>query len=262
MNKKVIITIVILVLLVIGLGGYIAYDKIYLNYFNEESAKTTINEVTLDVNDLFEVGKVLEKLDNAYGDNNSTYFGYLYDLKKRVNKVSELGKDELTYAAIHDEIIFSGTEQKLPATKVKNNMNEMFGSNTKYNEATITAGTSYIFNYDDVTKSYIYTVPVLTTIYSPTYIVRNISTSVEDGKIIITRKAFYVEYERSGDGTYTSATIYKSKNKNNKLITLSLKNGLLSVDEVFAKTSSKMNTYIYTFTEDVGGYKLYQIERK
>ena len=41
MNKKVIITIVILVLLVIGLGGYIAYDKIYLNYFNEESAKTT-----------------------------------------------------------------------------------------------------------------------------------------------------------------------------------------------------------------------------
>ena len=202
MNKKVIITIVILVLLVIGLGGYIAYDKIYLNYFNEESAKTTINEVTLDVNDLFEVGKVLEKLDNAYGDNNSTYFGYLYDLKKRVNKVSELGKDELTYAAIHDEIIFSGTEQKLPAAKVKNNMNEMFGSNTKYNEATITAGTSYIFNYDDVTKSYIYAIPAPTTIYSPTYIVRNISTSVEDGKIIITRKAFYVEYEQSGDGTY------------------------------------------------------------
>ena len=46
------------------------------------------------------------------------------------------------------------------------------------------------------------------------------------------------------------------------IITLLLKNGLLSVDEVFAKTSSKMNTYIYTFTEDVGGYKLYQIERK
>lgn len=262
MNKKVVITIVILVLLVLGLGGYLAYDKIYLKFFNEESTKTTINEVSLDVNDLFEVGVALNKLDNAYGDSNSTYFGYIYELKKRVNKVSELGQNELTYAAIHNEIIKSGLGQKLSDTKVKNNMNELFGSNSKYKPTSIVAGTSYIFNYDDVTKSYIYAIPAPTTIYSPTYIVRNISTSVEDGKIIITRKAFYVEYEQSGDGTYTSATIYKSKNKSNKLITLSLKNGLLSVDEVFAKTSSKMNTYIYTFTEDVGGYKLYQIERK
>ena len=97
MNKKAIITIIILVLLVLGLGGYLAYDKIYLKFFDEESAKTTINDVTLDVNDLFDIGTVLNKIDNAYGDSNSTYFGYIYELPKRVNKISELGTDELVY---------------------------------------------------------------------------------------------------------------------------------------------------------------------
>ena len=262
MNKKVVITIVILVLLVLGLGGYLAYDKIYLKFFNEESTKTTINEVSLDVNDLFEVGVALNKLDNAYGDSNSTYFGYIYELKKRVNKVSELGQNELTYAAIHNEIIKSGLEQKLSDTKVKNNMNELFGSNSKYKPTSIVAGTSYIFNYDEINKTYTYNIPVATTSYLPTYIAKNISTKVEDDKIIVTRKVFYVEYESTSDGIYNRASIYKTRDKNNKLITVSLKNGVLSTEEVFAKTASKMNTYIYTFSEDVEGYKLYQIERK
>lgn len=262
MNKKAIITIIILVLLVLGLGGYLAYDKIYLKFFDEESAKTTINDVTLDVNDLFDIGTVLNKIDNAYGDSNSTYFGYIYELPKRVNKISELGTDELVYVAIHDEIIYSSAEQKLPEATVKNNMNKMFGSYAKFTPSSITAGTSYIFNYDEAIKAYKYTIPTPNDFYAPTYITKNTSTSVEDGQIIVTRKVFYVEYEAAGDGTYNRANIYKSSDKKDKLITLSLKNGVLSIDEVFAKTSSKMNTYIYTFEEDVNGYKLYKIERK
>lgn len=262
MNKKVVVTIIILILLVLALGGYLVYDKIYLKFFNEEVAMTTINDVTLDVNDLFEVGTTLNKLDKAYGDSNSTYFGYIYELNKKVNKVSELGKEELIYAAIHDEIVKSNTEQKIPEAEVKNNIKQLFGSNIKYQPVNIKAGTTYIFNYDENTKSYLYNIPTTPSSYIPTYITKNISTSVEDGRIIVTRKAFYVEYEVGKDGTYNRANIYRAKDKKNKLITLTLKNGVLNADEVFAKTASKMNTYLYTFNVDANGYKLYQIERK
>ena len=263
MNKKVVLTIVILVLLVLALGGYIAYDKIYLQYFNEESAKTVINDVPIDVNDLFETGIVIEKLDRAYGDSNSTYFGYLYELPKRLSKVSELETGQLLYAAMYDDMICSDTEQYISESKVKSNLNNLFGTNAKYKAGTVTAGTSYIFNYDETTKLYTYKIPAPTSAYAPAYIARNISTTIENDTILVTRKVFYVEYELSGDGkTYSRANIYKARDKKEKLITLNLKNGVLSVDEVFAKTASKMKTYLYTFNLDVNGYKLYSIERK
>ena len=263
MNKKAVITIIILVLLVLGLGGYLAYDKIYLQYFNEESARTMINDVSVDVNELFEAGGILDKLDRAYGDSNSTYFGYIYSLDKRYSKISELDINPLLYAAMYDNMVCNGTAQKMPETLVKSNLNKMFGSQVKYKGSTVTAGTSYIFNYDDATKSYTYTIPYAVNPYAPTYKAANVSTTVEEGKVIVTRRAFYVEFENSGTGTeYTRAIIYKSQDKKNKLLTLQLKNGVLNTDEVLAKTGSKMTTYIYTFTEESEGYKLYSVERK
>lgn len=262
MNKKVVFTIIILVLLVIGLGGYLAYDKIYLQYFNEETAMTMIDDVNVDVNDLFEVGNVLDKLDRAYSDSNSTYFGYPYELKKRVNKVSELELNALIYASVYDNLLFTNTQQTIHESLVKKNLNKMFTSSVKYVGSTVTAGTSYILNYDEATKLYSYTIPATANVYAPTYIAVNTSTTVEEDKVLVTRKVFYVEYESLNGKDYTQAVIYKARDKKTKLITLKLKNGTLSTEEVIAKTGSKMNSFIYTFTLDEDGYKLYSIERK
>ena len=58
-NKKTIILIIILVLLVLGLGGYIAYDKFILNKEKETEYITVINDVSIDVNKLYKVGEIL-----------------------------------------------------------------------------------------------------------------------------------------------------------------------------------------------------------
>ena len=263
MNKKAILTIVILVLMVLGLGGYLVYDKIYLQFFDEENAKTIINDVTVDVNDLFDTGIIIDKLDRAFGDSNSTYFGYVYEFKKRVAKVSEMDKNQLMYAAVYDDVIASSTEQRMPESLVKSNLNKMFGSYAKYEGNNIVAGTNFILNYDETNKLYTYTISNTKNPYLPTYKAKNTSTKIEEDKILVTRKVFYVEYESTtGDANYNRASIYKSRDKRNKVLTLNLKNGVLSTDEVLAKAGSKLTSYIYTFDKDKDGYILYSIERK
>ena len=76
-NKKFIITIVILVFIILGLGGFIYYDKFYKTE-KEEKTITTIDNVDIDLNSFYLVGDTLEKFDKAFNDKNSTYFGYIY----------------------------------------------------------------------------------------------------------------------------------------------------------------------------------------
>ena len=75
-NKKIIITIVILVLIILGLSGFIYYDKFYKTE-EEKATITTIDNVDIDLNVMYQVGDILTKFDDTFNDNNSNYFSYI-----------------------------------------------------------------------------------------------------------------------------------------------------------------------------------------
>ena len=77
-NKKPTILIVLLILIVLGLSGYIVYDKFFTKEEEEKQYITVINDVSIDVNKLYKVGETLNTFDKAFGTNDTTYFGYLY----------------------------------------------------------------------------------------------------------------------------------------------------------------------------------------
>ena len=64
----------------LGLGGYIGYLKLFPQ--KEDNHKTTIDNVSVDLNNFYQIGETLERLDSAFNDEHSTFYGYIYSQKK------------------------------------------------------------------------------------------------------------------------------------------------------------------------------------
>ena len=239
-RKPYLITIVVLVLLVLGLGGFLVYDKFIVDKTAQDK-ETMIDDVSLDLNVLYQIGDTLDRFDIAFNKTNSTYFEYLYKNKKLDAKNFDSGA--ALYASIRKDLIISNTNQKVLGGKVKNNMKKMFGTAVTYNANSINAGETFKISYDAATNAYTYTIPLTANDRIPEYISQTTKTRVEKEKIVVTRKIFYVTYNGN------KATIYKSSNKQ-RLGEVTLRNDEVSPDEVVAKFGSRMNTYDYTFIEN------------
>ena len=103
-NKKgFVITIIILILLLLGTVGYIVYDKYFVKVEEEKEYITVINDVSIDINKLYKVGEILNKLDKAFSINDSNYFGYIYNNKKL--EVKDFDKNAAIYASIYSDLL-------------------------------------------------------------------------------------------------------------------------------------------------------------
>ena len=72
-DKKILITIIVLVLMVLGLGGFIVYDKVLTKKEDSNPIITTIGEKQIDLNALYQIGNTLDNFDKAFNDSNSAY---------------------------------------------------------------------------------------------------------------------------------------------------------------------------------------------
>ena len=93
------------------------------------------------------------------------------------------------------------------------------------------------------------------------------STNDKDTKVVTVQEqagekvVFYVEYNTSGTETI-SANIYTDSGKSKNIGTIKLKNGIINLNEIMAKYSSRLNTYKYTFKQSSDGdYYFYSIEK-
>ncbi len=258
-NKKpYVTTIVILIILILGLGGYIAYDKL-LAKKEEAKVVTIVNDVKINLNAFYQISSTLEKLDTAFNNNSSNYFGYIYKNKKL--SIKNFDPNALLYASVASDLIPSNTNQSIPGNKVKGNYQKMFGTNVKYNPITIIMNDTIKINYDKVNDIYTYNIPVNTSNYKSGYITTNTKTVLEEDQIIITRKVFYVEYNGNGNDA-TKADVYTNSNKDYRLGSVSIKNGQANVYEVISKYGSRLNTFEYTFIKNSDeDYTLYRIEK-
>lgn len=254
-KKGSIVVIIILFLIILALGGYIAFDKLVLNK-KEEKVTTTVKDIEIDLNAMYQVSNTLNQLDNTFNDINSKYLGYIY-----VKDKLELKKFDSTAAlflALHDNLKATGTQQEVFSQQIKNNYESIFGQSSKYEPTNIDAGDYYKILYDAASNKYLYTLNPIIINQNNGYVACNIKTILESDGIIVTRKVFYKEY----DATMTSVSIYKDSSKTQLLGTLQLRNGFLNNKEVIAKYGSKIDTYQYTFKQNtIDNYTFSKIQK-
>lgn len=253
-NKKSSVLIILLIIMILGLSGYIVYDKFILSAKEERQYTTVIDDVSIDINKLYRVGETLNKLDKAFSSNDSKYFGYIYN-KKELN-VKNFDIDAAIYLSINDDLIRSNTEQNISNERVKNKFEKIFGKSLAYTPTNIDLGDNLQVNYDEANKIYRYIASITNNDHKSEYLARNMKTTLTDDLVIITRKVFFVEYSNN------TATIYSDSSKQSKLGDIKLKNGEVNLQEVTGKYGSKLGTYEITFK--IGSddeYNLYKIER-
>ena len=260
-DKKIYIFIIILIVIILGLGGFIALDKLVLNR-KENSVITQIGEKEIDLNIFYQINNTLDKFDKAFNDNNSSFFGYPYSKEKI--KASDFDQTAALYLAIYDDLEGTNIQEKISSGIVKSNFENIFGNNLEYNASNISAGERYAITYDKQTDNYIYNFPTIRTIYSPEFVEINLKTTLEEGKLIVYIKVFYVEFTSNPGGTdITKANLYTSNDKKKLVATINLKNGVLNKKEIIARYGSKFATYKYTFTEKAADeYSFYSIEKE
>jgi len=246
-NKKpFIITIIVLIVIILGLGGYIAYDY-FIKDKGEEKIITQVDNVNINLNVFYQISRTLENLDLAFNKPGTNYYGYIYNSNKL--DVKNFDSKAAAYAAVVSELKPSNTQQTIVSDKVKSNFESMFGDILKYNLDDIDVGNNFKIAYDANNKIYSYTMPTDTSNYSNGYVAINYKTYLEDDYVVVTRKIFYVEYN-SNNKDASKASIYKNANKQYKLGDVSVKNGTVNLNEVKGKYTSRLNTYDFYFIKN------------
>lgn len=258
-NKKFIVAIVILSILLLAALGFIGYDKFLKK--NDETIKTVINDAEMDLNVFYKVRDTLNNLDNAFNDTSNKYFGYIYGNKNVM--IEKLDPKVALYAAIYGDIKRTNAPQLITGAKVKSNLQNMFGKYVEYKASNIEWDQNSYIPYDKDNDFYTHQLPVVNDLKLPRYFASEVSTVIKEEEIVVKRKSYYVEYETDEAGTKRiKASIYTDKDKKKIVATMNLKNGAINDKEVMARYSSKLNTYLYTFKENSNkDYVLYSIEK-
>lgn len=259
-NKKFIITIIILIVIILGLGGFIALDKLVINKKPDE-AKTQIGDVELNLTVFEHINDTLSLFNRAFNDNKSKYYGYLYT-KREIN-TSNFDKSAAIYVSMYDNFKVTGTPLVVPGGIVKTNYKEIFGKNMPYTPTSIEVGTNYAIAYDKATDNYSYIYPTTNDLYSPGYIEATTKTVLDSDKIIINRRVLYVEYVIPQNSTeVTQANLYTSKDKSKLVKTVELKDNTLNINEIMGNYGSRFPLYAYTFKQtSTDRYDFYSIEK-
>ena len=106
-NKKFIVTIIILIIIIAGLGGFIAVDKLVLNKKEQEEKTTQVGDVEVNLTVFEHINDTLTLFNKAFNDSNSKFFGYLYT-KREIN-TSNFDKSAAIYVSMYNNFITTNT---------------------------------------------------------------------------------------------------------------------------------------------------------
>lgn len=249
-KKGTVITIVILILIILGLGAYIFYD-IKEEKKELEEKETMIKSINIDLNTFYQISDTLDSFDLAFNNPKSSYVGYMFVSKKMSATKFDMGA--AIYASMIQEMdATNGSIQSVLETRVQANFQKIFGKNLSYEATEVNSGEIYkvAYNNSGTPLKYDYIAPGEFDTYAEKYISVNYKTSLTTDSVLINRKIFYVVFVPNSEGVITKAAIYKDHHKQNKLGEVLLKNGEISTTEVLSKYSSRLLTYQYTFKQE------------
>jgi len=260
-NKKgVIIGFILLILVILGLLGYIVVDKFVFVKKTDKPSTVIIGDKEVKPESFYQIYNVLTKFDRAFNYEDSSFYGYVYKSKKL--DASEFSMDAAIYATIRNEMTATTEARTIPESLVKNHFDAIFGDNLKYEATEIPKGDNHLILYNQDT-GYAYISNNVVGAYTSGIQTINNRTSVEEGAIIVTRKVFYVEYIANESGVVTTAAIYNDMNKQKLLGKLNVSKKGLNEEEILGKYSSKLSTYNFIFKENSknSNVALYRIEK-
>ena len=260
-KKGFIITIIVLIVIILSLGGYIAFDTIRDKKAAEKKT-TIVDGNNIDPNAFFNISYILDSFDKAFNNPKSDYVGYIY-VPKRL-KASKFDMGAAIYASMIQDMTVSPRPKPyyVPEIKVKYNFEKIFGKNLAYKVDQVQSGEVYKVAYydrEDPPIRYDYFAPAEENPYSDRYISLNYKTTVEEDKVIVERRIFYAEFTPEND--YQTINLYTDHSKNTKIGSLPLKNGYINEDQLLGSYGSKLMKYKYTFVSEGGSdYSFYSIE--
>ena len=247
-NKKGNIIIIILILLVLGLGGFIVYDKLIAKPEEKNEKLTKINDVEINLNALYNIRDKMQLLDYAFDNPQSPYFGTLNNIKKIEASKIDIGL--ALYLSLLPEMKENKILAYVPEEIIKNNFKKLFNDQLTYNVSVINANNFYAFDYNQSTGLYAYYTNLSFDRNLAKYISLNEKTEIKNDEIIVTQKKVFIEYTNiSPKSLATSINLYYDNSKAKNIGKLTLKNGIISKKELLSKFGSKMKTYQYTFKE-------------
>ncbi len=265
-KKGFVITIVIMFFLILGLGGYIAYD-IVQEKKAAETKTTKYDDKDIDLNVFFQISDTLDSFDKAFNNPKSLYVGYIYVNKKLRAEKFDMGA--AIYASMVSDMTVSNPPKPyyIPEAKVKYNFNKIFGKNLNYQVDQVQSGevykVAYYENSADPPVRYDYFAPPEENVYSNRYIAINFKTTLDGDKIIVNRRVCYIEFVPAANGKdYESINIYTDHNKTTSIGSMELVNGNYNENSILAKFGSQLTRYNYTFVPEKGNeYSFYSIEK-
>lgn len=265
-KKGLVITIVVMVFLILGLGGYIAYD-IVQEKKQAESKTTKYDDKDIDLNVFFQISDTLNSFDKAFNNPKSLYIGYIYVNKKL--RAEKFNMGAAIYASMVSDMTVSNppTPYYIPEAKVKFNFNKIFGKNLNYQVDEVQSGevykVAYYENATDPPVRYDYFAPIENNVYSDRYVAINYKTRLEEDKVIVNRRVCFLEFVPAANGKdYESVKIYTNHKKTEYIGTMELINGNYNENAILAKFGSKLARYDYTFVPEKGNeYSFYSIEK-
>ena len=257
-NKGFIITIIVLLVISLGLGGFIVYDK-FLTREEVEESIVNIDDASIDLNAFYNIEDIINKFDVAFNDNHSTFYAYPYKLNKL--EASNFDMGTAIYVSSYDKLLDNGALNYLREGDVKASFSNIFGKNLNYTATNVVAGENFNITFNE--SKYDYIMPNIDKNKLFNYELINTKTTVLEDKVIVTRKLFYAEFISNDQGlTITQADIYADDSKSKKLTSITLRNGSLNKKEIIGKVGSKLNTYEYTFNRNKDNdYNFYSIVR-
>lgn len=255
-NKGFIITILVLLVIIAGLGGFIAFDK-FIGKGEIEESIVYIDESSIDLNSFYNIEDIINKFDNAFNDNHSSFYAYPYKLNKLES--SKFDMAAAIYVSAYDKLLDNGVINFVREGDVKASFSKIFGKNLTYAATNVNVGENYYLTYENGKYNYLMPNIDKTKLFNYEFI--NTKTTVLEDKVIVTRKLFYVEFISNDQGlTINQANIYTDDSKSRKLTTITVRNGILNKKEVIGKVGSKLNTYEYTFNRNKDNeYNFYSI---
>ncbi len=278
-NKGLIGFVIVLVLLVLGMGGYIFYDKVLSKdkvIAKKEEKKQEENLSTEEKKTLEEKMQVIMQMDDSYDTPNR---GLYY--KKNSLAVADMSSKERLFLALKsiepsvDELPMDPVEDGkkpyvLSEDKVKQAYKEMFGEDSSYKAESVverTNGVAHEYNKENKTYEiyaqgvggafgleYHYTIDHYEAYNT------EVKVYVKSGLLLMAGMDETVQYEDTGSDEDTYNLYQPSKDINDTdssfLVAKQIKL------EEFDSYKDKLDTYVFTFKKTDGKFYFTKVEKE
>lgn len=266
-NKGIVVALVVAIFIILGLGGYIIYDKVLSTEKESKQEESKKEEVNKDEKEKYEEvsidDEIVTKLiKNVTADTiDVKTAGYFYEKGKILN--TEVSNQMKLYLAI--QMIQGNPDEmeknlsKVTPENIASAVKEIFGPDATYTDETLNDACRGM-KYNSKTQKY-------SAYYGcggaliPTYHGTIVKARKYNDRLEIDQKAMLITYEQSK--TNTGDIIINIFNPNDKIDSFEIKSDddWPEAKDLLEKYKDKLATYKYTFNLEDGNYYFYSVEK-